>query len=142
MTVRVQRKRFRALADQLRSGKGLSQEQNEYLCKRFDALGRGEDANSAFGLAYTQGRSEVDEKRRENLRFIFSWIVAKMDPVYGDGYSANKALQAAACEANKKGSLFRAMTYSALRNAWYNKKYQYLRDPILRPLDINSPINY
>ena len=87
----TQRKRLLALADQLRAGKGLTPEQTGYLAVCFEALGRGEDGNSVFGLSYGQGRSESDENRRTNLRLIFSWIAGAIDAEGGDSWKLNKA---------------------------------------------------
>ena len=56
MSVRTQRKRFLALAEQLNSGKPLTKEQITYLAIKFEELGREEaDANQVLGLSYTQG---------------------------------------------------------------------------------------
>ena len=87
----TQRKRLLALADQLRAGKGLTPEQTGYLAVCFEALGRGEDGNSVFGLSYGQG-GESDENRRTNLRLIFSWIAGAIDPEGGDSWKLEKRL--------------------------------------------------
>jgi hypothetical protein len=142
MAPRTQKKRFLALADQLKSGKELTPSQRDYLVSRFSAIGHGEDGNSVFGLSYTQGRSESDEKRRENLRLIFSWISAAIDQEFGHGWTLKKAIDEAAALSATIGSTFRAKTRDAIERAWYSKKYQYLKEPILRATDLDSPIGY
>ncbi|MFP6825199.1 MAG: hypothetical protein VB977_03730 [Pseudohongiellaceae bacterium] len=92
--VRTQRKRFQALAKQLNSGKPLTKKQITYLTIKFEELGEdGADANKVLGLSYMRGRSKQDEIRRENLRFIFSWVMGVMDKELGHGYNTTKALQ-------------------------------------------------
>ena len=142
MARRTQQKRFLALSDQLESGGELTQEQLNYLARCFYAIGNGEDSNSVFGLSYNQGRSEADEKRRENLRLMFSWISAAIDQEFGHGWTLRKAIDEAAALSVTKGSPFRAKTRDAIERAWYNKKYQYLKVPILRATDLDSPIGY
>ena len=138
----TQRKRLLALADQLRSGKCLTSEQTEYLAARFEAMGRGEDGNSAFGLSYGQGRSESDENRRKNLRLIFSWIAGAIDPKGGDSWTLRKALDEAAKLSEMQGTPFKPITRSALERAWYAPKYKYLKAIIFSSTDLHSPIDY
>ena len=142
MAPRTQKKRFLALSDQLKSGTELTPSQRDYLASRFYAIGHGEDSNSVFGLSYTQGRSESDEKRRENLRLMFSWITTATDKKLGHGWTLKKAIDEAAALSATKGSLFNAKTRDAIERAWYNKKYQYLKTPIFRATDVDSPIAY
>lgn len=143
MSVRTQRKRFLALAEQLNSGKPLTKEQITYLAIKFEELGREEaDANQVLGLSYTQGRGQQDEVRRENLRFIFSWVMGAMDKESGLGYNTTKALQEAAKLSNKRGGSFKPLTYNSLRRAWYDKKYQHFKINSLNALQEDSPLKY
>ena len=138
----TQRNRLLALADQLRSGNDLTPQQREYLVACFEAMGRGEDGNSVFGLSYGQGRSESDENRRKNLRLVFSWIAGAIDP-HGEGsWTLTKALDEAAKLSLKKGTPFKPISRSALERAWYSPKYQYLKDVTFSSTDLHSPIDY
>ena len=137
-----QRKRFLALADQLRAGKALTPEQAEYLAVRFEAMGRGEDGNSVFGLSYGQGRSESDENRRTNLRLMFSWIAGAIDPEGGGSWTLKKALDEAAKLSQKQGTPFKPISRTALERAWYTPKYQYLKAVTFSSTDLHSPIEY
>ena len=139
---RTQSKRLLALADQLEVGNDLTPEQRAYLVACFRAMGRGEDGNSVFGLSYTKGRSESDEKRRENLRLMFSWIAGAIDPAGGSPWTLKEALDRAAEISNTKGSPFRPMTRRALERAWYNPKYRYLRALVFSNTDLHSPLKY
>ena len=138
----TQRKRLLALADQLRAGKGLTPEQTDYLAVCFEALGRGEDGNSVFGLSYGQGRSESDENRRTNLRLIFSWIAGAIDPEGGDSWTLKKAFDDAAKLSQEPGTPFKAISRGALERAWYTPKYQYLKAVTFSSTDLHSPIDY
>ena len=138
----TQRKRLLALADQLRAGKGLTPEQTDYLAVCFEALGRGEDGNSVFGLSCGQGRSESDENRRKNLRHIFSWIAAAIDPEGGDSWTLKKAFDDAAKLSQKQGTPFRPISRGALERACYTPKYQYLKAVTFSSTDLHSPIDY
>ena len=140
MFPRTQKKRFLTLCDQLESGKELTRRQRDYLASCFYAIGNGEDSNSVFGLSYVQGRSKTDEKRRENLRLMFSWIAAAIDPELGHGWTLKKALDEAAALCATKGSPFNARSREAIERAWYNKKYRYLKAPIFCATDLDSPI--
>ena len=138
----TQRKRLLALADQLRAGKGLTPEQTDYLAVCFEALGRGEDGNSVFGLSYGQGRSEADENRRKNLRLIFSWIAGAIDPQGGGKWTLRKALDEATKLSQMPSGPFKAISRSALERAWYNPKYQDLKAVTFSSTDPHSPIDY
>ena len=46
MAPRTQKKRFLTLADQLESGKELTQSQRDYLASCFYAIGHGEDSRT------------------------------------------------------------------------------------------------
>jgi len=143
MGVRTQRKRFLSLAEQLNSGKTLTKKQIAYLTIKFEELGEdGADANKILGLSYTQGRGEQDEVRRENLRFIFSWVMGAMDKESGLGYNTTKALQEAAKLSNKRGGPFKPLAYNSLRRAWYDKKYQHFKINLLNALYEDSPLKY
>ncbi len=142
MSRRTQQKRFLALSNQLESGGELTQEQLNYLAKCFYAIGNGEDSNSVFGLSYDHGRSESDEKRRENLRLIFSWILVAIDNESGHGWTLKKALDEVASISVTKGSPFKPMSRNSIERAWYNKKYDYLKDQTFSATDIDSPVAY
>ena len=136
----TQRNRLLALADQLRSGNNLTPQQCEHLAACFEAMGRGEDGNSVFGLSYGQGRSESDENRRKNLRLIFSWIAGAIDPHGEDSWTLKRALDEAAKLSPKKP--FKPISRSALERAWYTPKYQYLKAVTFSSTDLHSPIEY
>jgi len=138
----TQRNRLLALADQLRSGNKLTPQQCEHLAACFEAMGRGEDGNSVFGLSYGQGRSEADENRRKNLRLIFSWIAGAIDPQGEGSWTLTKALDEAAKLSLKKGTPFKPISRSALERAWYSPKYRYLKDVTFSSTDLHSPIDY
>ena len=147
--VRNQRKRMSIVAKQLRSGTNLDQKQRAWIAKRFEDIGEGADANDVFGLTYDAGQSEVDEKRRENLRLIFSWILAAitLDTTIPVNQRKNckpvlkigEALKEASELSKERGGLFKPIELSTLRAAWYNKKYDYLKSLVIRPLDPDSP---
>jgi hypothetical protein len=143
MSVRTQRKRFLALAEQLNSGKPLTKKQITYLTIKFEELGEdGADANKVLGLSYMRGRSKQDEIRRENLRFIFSWVMGVMDKGLGHGYNTTKALQEAVKFSNKRGYPFKPLTYNSLRRAWYDERYQHFKINLLSALQEDSPLKF
>ncbi len=146
--VRTSRKRFRALAAQLRSGKDLSIEQTKWLSIAFEEIANGVDANVVLGVIYLQGRKKADEVRREKLGLLFSWIMVAIEPSPYDSETGVKkplritaALNMASDLSKERGSLFHPISFNSLRRAWYHpqKKYDYLKRICIHPLDIDSP---
>jgi hypothetical protein len=79
MSPRNQRKRFQALADQIRDGSTpLNKEQLAYLVDTFERIGLGEDANIVLGLTYGPGQSEKDEISLEQRSLILHWMTCAM----------------------------------------------------------------
>ena len=144
MSVRTQRKRLLALADSIEAGRDLSEQENQCLVIGLRCLGKGSDANRAFGVAYDRGKGKIKEEKREGYRLMFSWILAAIDKSeYGLGLSVTEALHAAAeiAQRNQSGN-FPDVSYETLRRAWYRKEYQYLKHITFTPLDKDSPIEY
>lgn len=81
MSPRNQRKRFLALADQLRNDSSpLNKDQLAYLADSFEQIGLGADANNVLGLVYGPGRSEKDEIALEDRSLILHWMTCAMLP--------------------------------------------------------------
>jgi hypothetical protein len=137
ISVKTQRKRFKALSTILKDGGDLTEEQKSYFAQCFEKIGDGADANVALGLKYTRGSSLTDENARIKLKLIFSWISGATEINERCLNSPESALTVADA-LNKAAEIF-DYNYDALRRAWYNKKYAHLKGNSLNPLDIDSP---
>ncbi len=165
MNIRTQRKKFAALAQQLRDNIPLSENQRLYLAACIDAISEGVDANSALGVAYTAGHKEKSDIDLEARAFIFWWMTCAMQPESEDGYGFNfeQALDAVLQmmdgkwinpitkevhlyedQDKKLCSPFMGKKYSedTLRRLWREKANSHMKKTTLTPLDTDSPINY
>ena len=85
-----QRKRFLALAEQLRNGTPLSTEQLEFLVSRFESIGQGESADVAFHLKRRPGQKIEDEEHRRTMSLVFAQIAHYVAPP--DSYPPGEGL--------------------------------------------------
>lgn len=132
MTVNTNRKQLGFLGARLKAKKYLRKAEREYLGRILANIGKGASADEEFGLNYKQGKSKADEDRRANLGMIFMWlscaIEADMTKHLTPAIKVTPALkQAAALSNSAKYPLFKPISHSALRKAWYDPKFAHLK---------------
>lgn len=172
MSPRSQRKRFQALADQLRDGSTpLNKDQLVYLVDTFERIGLGEDANSVFGLVYGPGRSEDKEIALEQRSLILHWMTCAMlsetaldefgQPSGGLGLTLEQAVDAVLSIADgewvnpktkerysyidSNGDLkspFKKYSYDTLMRLWREGANKHMRTVTQSSLAKNSPYRY
>ena len=136
ISVKTQRKRFKAASVLLKNGEGFTEEDKSFFMRCFEKIGDGADANEVLGLTYKRGSSLTNENARIKLKLMFSWISGAIDSDKNlghmtDALTVENALTQAA-------NIF-CYNFEALRRAWYNKNYQHLKGNSLGPLDMDSP---
>lgn len=81
MSPRNQRKRFLAIAEQIRNGSPpINKDLLAYIAEAFERIGQGEDANSVLGLKYGRGQKKEDEISLEQRSLILHWMTCAMRP--------------------------------------------------------------
>jgi len=97
MNIRTQRKRFAALADQLRDGFDLTTEQKDFLIAAFEKISIGFSSDEALGLKHTAGYSDKKEIAAEKNRLVLHWMACAMQPLEegGFGLTLEQAIEAA-----------------------------------------------
>jgi hypothetical protein len=169
---RNQRKRFQALADQLRNNSSpLNEDQLDYLANAFERIGLGEDANTVLGLAYGPGRSEDKEISLEQRSLILHWMTCAMlsdtdldesgQLVGGLGLTLEQAVDAVLAIAdgewinpktkekysyiNTNGEVkspFKKYSYDTLMRLWREGANKHMRTVMQSSLAKNSPYPY
>ncbi len=132
MNVNTNRKQLGFLGARLKAKKYLRKAEREYLGRILANIGKGASADEEFGLNYKQGKSKADEDRRANLGMIFMWVSCALEadmtehqtPSLKVGAALKKA---AALSVSPHNSLFKPISHSALRKAWYDPKFAYLK---------------
>jgi hypothetical protein len=172
MSPRNQRKRFQALADQLRDvSRPLNKAQLLYLADVFERIGLGEDANDVLGLVYGPGRSEKDEIALEDRSLILHWMTCAMLPentldefgelVGGLGLTLDQAVDGVLAiadgewvnpktkeknsykDANGKiNSPFKKYSYDTLMRLWREGSNKHMRTLVQSSTAKNSPYRY
>jgi hypothetical protein len=161
MNVRTQRKRFGALAIQLRECKvPLSDAQLDYLAEAFQKISEGSSADIALALSHTAGYSEAKEISVEDRAKIIHWMFCAMQLSAEGGYGLN--LEQATIAAmhlaegdwinpingdrftykDKNGNLigqFKKYTYDTLQKIWYDSENQRFKTTDLSSLEVGSP---
>ena len=132
MAVNTNRKQLGFLGARLKAKKYLRKAEREYLARILANIGKGASADEEFGLNYKQGKSKADEDRRENLGMIFNWVSCAIEADNPEHLTparkVNNALkQAAAISNSAKYPIFKPISHSALRKAWYDPKFAHLK---------------
>ena len=132
MTVNNNRKRLKFLGDLLLAEKELTKEERKHLGRILANIGKGASADEEFGLNYKQGKSKADEDRRENLGMIFMWVSCAIQADNPEHLTPARKVtaalkQAAALSNSAKYPIFKPISHSALRKAWYDPKFAHLK---------------
>ena len=172
MSPRNQRKRFQALADQLRvNSPPLNKELLAYLSNAFERIGLGEDANVVLGLVHGPGRSEAKEIALEQRCLILHWMTCAMlpenaldefgEPAGGLGLTFEQAVDAVLCIADGEWinpktkekysyidedgvvkSPFKKYSYETLMRLWREGANKHMRALTQSSIAENSPYPY
>lgn len=143
-----QRKRFLALAEQLRKGTPLSTEQLEYLVSRFERIGGGESADVAFHLKRRPGQSIEAEQHRRTMSLIFAQIAHYVAPPDsfppGEGLPITEAIEKVVPLARELFGDKDSEKYSFeyLSKLWHNPSYAHMRTTLRTPFDPDSPLPF
>ena len=160
MNTRTQRKRFAAIADQLRNGVALTIDQADFFINAFEKISIGINADEALGLKHTAGYSDAKEIAAENNRKILHWMACAMKPVEDDGLGLNleQTIQAVINlsegewinpitkdkhiykdkDGNKIG-VFKRHTYETIEKMWSQAGKTGARSVVMSALEENSP---
>jgi hypothetical protein len=163
MSTRTQRKRFAALAGQLRDGVPLTSEQTVFFIEAFEKIGVGFSADEVLGLKHTAGYTDTKEIAAENNRKILHWMACAMQPIHDDGLglSLDQTIEAVIAlsvgewtnpitnktyaykdkDGNKVGQ-FQTHTYETLKKMWSEAGKSSYRSTEVSALDENSPYAY
>lgn len=161
MNVRTQRKRFGALAIQIRERKiPLSDAQLDYLAEAFKKISEGCSADIALALSHTAGYSETKEIAIEDRAKVIHWMFCAMQPMCEDGHGLDLEQAIAAVidisqgdwinpinnkrfiykDVNEKPiGLFKEYTYDTIKKMWYDGENQRFKTTDLSPLEVGSP---
>lgn len=163
MNIRTQRKRFAALADQLRDGVDLTTEQKDFFIAAFEKISIGFSSDEALGLKHTAGRSDSKEIAAENNRLILHWMACAMAPIQlgGLGLDLKQTIEAVIdlsvgqwtnpitnktyTYKDKYGNMvgqFQSHTYDTLEKMWSKAGKSGYRSTDISALDENSPYGY
>ena len=161
MNIRTQRKKFGALANQIRERKiPLSDAQLDYLAEAFEKISEGCSADIALALSHTAGYSETKEIALEDRAKVIHWMFCAMQLPAEGGYGLN--LEQATIAAmhlaegdwfnpinrdrftykDNNGNLigqFKKYTYDTLQKMWYDIENQRFKTTNLSPLAVSSP---
>ena len=132
MTVNTNRKQLGILGARLKAKKYLRKAEREYLGRILANIGKGASADEEFGLNYKQGKSKADEDRRKNLGMIFMWVSCAIEADNPEHLMPARKVtaalkQAAALSNSAKYPIFKPISHSALRKAWYDPKFAHLK---------------
>jgi len=161
MNVRTQRKRFGALAIQIRERKiPLSDAQLDYLAEAFEKISEGCSADIALALSHSAGYSDTKEIALEERAKVTHWMVCAMQPVDEGGYGLDLEQAISAVmdlsqgdwinpfnnkrftykDANDKPiGVFKEYTYDTIKKMWYDGRNQRFKTTDLSPLEVGSP---
>jgi hypothetical protein len=143
-----QRKRFLALAAQLRNGTPLSREQIEYLVVSFEQIGYGESADTVFALKRTRGQKIDNEQHRRTMSLVFVQIAHYMAPPDGfppgEGLPLMEAVRKVVPLARELLGEKDSEQYSEeyLYKLWYDPSYAHMRTTLRAPFDPDSPVPF
>jgi len=161
MSVRTQRKRYGALARQIRNkNTPLTEEQLNYLANAFEKIEMGCDANFALGLAYMAGHKEADDIALEDNRLILHWMTCAMtlENDGGLGLSLEQAIEAVVALSEgewinpntkehhiykdrdgKNQGRFKKHTYEYIEKMWYLRANKPYKTTEVSQYDLGSP---
>lgn len=141
-----QRKRFLALATQLRTGTPLTQDQTRYLTDAFERIGNGENADEVLHLKRRKGQSTTAEQRRRTMSLVFAqvahYIAPKEGRPPGEGLALQEAMERVAPLAKGLfGKHEDPDSYSVeyLLKCWHDSSYAHMKTTLRTPLDPDSP---
>ena len=144
-----QRKRFLALAAQLREGRPLNDDQIAYLASAFEKIGNGESSDAVFHLKRKPGQKIDSEEHRQKMSLVFVQVAHYIASPYGypkgEGLTLTEAFE-------KTAPLARALfgedkhpekyTPEYLRKVWNDPSYGHMRTTLRTPFDPDSPLAY
>jgi hypothetical protein len=161
MNVRTQKKRFGALATQIREGNiPLSKAQLDYLADAFEKISEGCSADIALGLSYTAGHSENKEIAIEDRAHVIHWMSCAMQSPSEGGQGLNLDQAIIAVMQLSEGDwinpingerftykdingnpikIFKTYTYDTLQKMWYDSKNKRFKTLYLSPFEVGSP---
>lgn len=167
-----QRKRCLAVADQIRDGQPLTEDQLSYLANVFEQIGHGADANHAMGLSYGPGQKAKDEKALQQRFFVLHWMGWAQVPenildkegydIGGLGLTLEQTIDAVLAiggdgewtnpktgekfvykdEAGNVRSPFPKYTYDTLHALWRRGENKHMKELFASALTPNSPYPY
>ena len=161
MNVRTQRKRFGALAIQIREHKiPLSDTQLNYLAEAFEKISEGCSADIALALSHSAGYSDTKEIALEERAKVIHWMFCAMQPVDEGGYGLDLEQAISAVMDLSQGDwinpfnnkrliykdasgkligVFKEYTYETIKKMWYDGENQQFKTTDLSPLAVGSP---
>ena len=161
MNVRTQRKRFGALAIQLRECKvPLSDTQLDYLAEAFEKISEGCSADIALALSHTAGQTVSKEISAEERAVVIHWMHCAMQPIkdgglgldldqatlavmhLSDGDWINPKNRERFTYKDKQGNpigKFKKYTYETIKKAWYDRENKRFKTLDLSALVVGSP---
>jgi hypothetical protein len=163
MNIRTQKKRFAALADQLRDGFDMTKEQKDFLIAAFEKISNGFSSDEALGLKHTAGYSDKKEIAAKKNRLIIHWMACAMQPIEeeGLGLTLEQAIEAVidlsegqwTNPITKKTHIYKDKTgqptsafprhsYDTLKKMWSKAGKMGYRSTDISALDENSPYPY
>lgn len=143
-----QRKRFLALAVQIRHGVPLTNDHLVYLANAFEKIGMGESADAVFFLKRQKGQSVKNENHRQHMSLVFSYIAQLLaspsQHPEGEGLTLDEALEKASlfaqnlfCDQNPD-----SYTSEYLYRIWLDPSYAHMKTTFRSPFDPDSPFAY
>jgi|GEM_PF-1862016 len=144
-----QRKRFLALALQLRKGTPLNDEQIAYLASGFERIGNGESSDAVFHLKRNPGQKIDNEEHRQKMSLVFVQIahyIASPDGCpKGEGLTLKEAFEKVAPFARALfGEDKNLENYSPeyFNKIWNDSSYKHMKTTFRTPFDPDSPLAY
>ena len=144
-----QRKRFLALASQLRKGRPLNNYQIAYLASAFEKIGNGESSDAVFHLKRKPGQKIDSEEHRQKMSLVFvqiaHYIASPFGHPKGEGLTLTEAFEKAAPLARTlfgKDKNPEKYTPEYLRKVWNDPSYGHMRTTLRTPFDPDSPLPY
>lgn len=128
-----QRKRLRALSEQLGKGLPLTFDQAQFLANAFALIAAGDDANKVLGVKFSQGNNPKQAAARQNISKALHWIACARDKELGLGYTLDKACE----EAVRLFELERDPEY--VKKKW--NEYKHMQSTVRTAYEPDSPID-
>lgn len=131
-------------ASELRQGKQLQPDVSMALGDILEQIANGIDANKAFGLAYSKGKSESDDIARSQLSLVLWWISCAIDqqPPEQPSYNLEEAFEVGSDMMRKLTKTEHTDKYdvSYIKKCWYDPKYQHMKKTTRTIWEENSPL--